>query len=127
MSSPIDSLTLNVTHKGTRYNLSILPSETWAILQERLHELTHVPPAFQKLLYKGKKATVGHDDTVEQAGIKDGMKIVLLGSTEQEIGGIKAVEAEKKRREEIMRQRVAKGPTKVRLSQFMLKPLLKPP
>lgn len=111
--STTDDISLNITYKGKQYAISISPSETWATLQERLYELTSIPPALQKLLFKGKKATIEHDDMLELAGIKDGMKIMLLGSTEAEIGSVKATEAEKKRRDEIMKQRAARGPTKV--------------
>ncbi|KIJ55533.1 hypothetical protein M422DRAFT_774532 [Sphaerobolus stellatus SS14] len=109
-----EPISLNITYKTKHYTLSIPPSETWAALQERLYGFTSVPPAFQKLLYKGKKPAVDHDDTIQEAGLKDGAKVMLLGSTEEEVGSLKAAEAEKKRREEIMKQRAAKGPTKVR-------------
>jgi hypothetical protein len=37
----------------------------------------------QKLLYKGKKPSIEADATLSDAGLKDGMKIQMLGSTSQ--------------------------------------------
>jgi hypothetical protein len=51
--------------------------------------------------------------TLLAAGIKDGTKIQMLGSTTEEIGGMHAVENEQKRRDQIMRERALKAPTKV--------------
>ena len=52
--------------------------------------------------------------TVTEAGLKDGTKIQMLGSTETELGGMKKVEDEMRRREEILRQRAGKNLPKVR-------------
>jgi len=114
MASSESTISLVITHKTTQYPLSLSPSETFANLQTRLHELTSVPPPLQKLLYKGKKTPATSEYTIEEAGLKDGTKIMLLGSTVQDIDGLKATEAEKKRKDDIMRQRAARGPTKVR-------------
>lgn len=105
-------MTLNISFKSNHYSLSLLPSETFATLQARLDELTNVPPSFQKLLYKGKKARINNEGTIEEAGLKDGIKVILLGSTQREVGGVMAAEAEKQKRDEIMRQRQARGPSK---------------
>jgi hypothetical protein len=80
-----------------------------------LEELTGIPPSLQKLLYKGKKSL--QDDTaIAAAGIKDGLKLQMLGSTPQEIGGLKSAEDEQQRINRIMRERAMKAPVKVRLS-----------
>lgn len=109
-SSP--PISLSITYKSNHYGLSLLPSETFASLQARLEELTDVPPSFQKLLYKGKKNHIDAEWTIEEAGLKDGMKMMLLGSTQNEVGGIMTAEAEKRRRDDIMKRREARGPTK---------------
>lgn len=110
-SQPISFI---VTLRGTQHPLSLLPDSTLASLYAQLEELTSVPPSLQKLLYKGKK-TLGDDATIAQAGIKDGLKVQMLGSTPQEIGGLKATEDEQQRRNRILRERALKAPTKVRL------------
>ncbi|KAF8527299.1 WLM-domain-containing protein [Gautieria morchelliformis] len=113
MSSASEFL-LNITYKSDHHTLSLLPSESFASLQARLEELTGVPPPFQKLLYKGKKSQINDEGTIVEAGLKSGTKVMLLGSTQHEVGGVMAAEAEKRRRDDIMRQREARGPSKVR-------------
>lgn len=119
MSTPIS---ITVSHRGTAYTLSLLPDTTIDALHARLEELTGVSPDRQKLLYKGKKTSA--DDgavTLAQSGIRDGTKMQMLGATAEELGGLKAVEDEQKRREGIMRERAKKAPVKVCLccvSQF---------
>lgn len=112
-TSSVSELTLSVSHRGTTYEVVLPANQSVLDLQEKLEELTLVPPSTQKLLYKGKK-NVPDTATLEQAGFRNGLKVQMLGSTLQEIGGMQDAEAEKKRREEIMRQRLAKGSSKVR-------------
>lgn len=112
-STPI---TLTISFKGKTHPLSALPESTLAELYVRIEELTQVPPALQKLLYKGKKATGADNDqniTLKQAGFKDGMKVQMLGSTTQELESMKAVENENQRRERIMKERALKPAVKV--------------
>ena len=113
MSSPLISFT--VTHRGTPYSLSLLPDSTLSSLHAQLEELTSVPPSLQKLLYKGKK-TLGDDVSIVQVGIRDGLKVQMLGSTPQEISGLKVVEDEQQNRNRIMRERALKAPVKVCLT-----------
>ncbi|KAL6309347.1 WLM-domain-containing protein [Sparassis latifolia] len=114
MSSPAKPIEFTVTHRGTAHRLSFLPDTTLAVLQAHLEELTSVPPAHQKLLYKGKNARAADDATILDAGLRYGVKVQLLGSTVQEIGGLRAAEDEHQRRERILRERAVKGPTRLR-------------
>ena len=107
-------MNLTVTFRGTTHPLSVLPDSTLEALQLQLEELTSVPPSLQKLLYKGKKPRISPDATLEEAGLKEGSKIQMLGSTETELGGMKKAEDEMRRREEILRQRTGKNLPKVR-------------
>ncbi|KDQ61471.1 hypothetical protein JAAARDRAFT_511389 [Jaapia argillacea MUCL 33604] len=112
-SASTSTISLTVTHRGTSYQLHLLPDTTLAILHARLEELTSVPPEHQKLLYKGKKSGT-EDSLLEKLGLKDGMKVQMLGSTAEEVGGMRAVEDERMRRERIMRERASKPQFKVR-------------
>ena len=103
---------LTFTHRGTAHPLSLLPDATLAYLHERLEELTSVPPENQKLLYKGKR-TVSNDATITEAGLKDGMKVQLIGPTAEELGGLKTTESEHQRKERILRERAQRAPVKV--------------
>lgn len=106
-------ISLTVTHKGALYPVSLLPDSTLASLQDRLEELTSVPPSLQKLLFKGRNSRTAHGDaTLTEAGLKDGMKVQMLGSTTEELGGMNAAE---KKWDRISRERASKAPMKVRV------------
>ncbi|KZT07234.1 WLM-domain-containing protein [Laetiporus sulphureus 93-53] len=113
-SSDTSPIEITVTHRGVAHRLSLLPDDTMTVLQARLEELTSVPPSLQKLLYKGKKANIKDDVTLTQAGLKNGMKVQMLGTTSEELGSLRAVEDERARKERIMRERAKKAPVKVR-------------
>lgn len=107
-------MNLTISHRGQSYSLSLLPDDTLAVLHARLEELTSTPPQLQKLLYKGKNSKALDDQvTLTQAGLKDGMKIQMLGTTANELDGVKAVEDDQQKRDRIMKERALKGPTKV--------------
>ncbi|KAF9454356.1 WLM-domain-containing protein [Macrolepiota fuliginosa MF-IS2] len=106
-------LFFTVSHRGHAYSLELPASTTLTALHAQLEELTSVPPSMQKLLWKGKKAA-NDDTTLQQAGFKDGMKIQMLGSTPDEVSGIKAVEDERAKRDRIMHERTLKPQAKLR-------------
>ncbi|KAG9019715.1 hypothetical protein FRB90_010985 [Tulasnella sp. 427] len=110
-----EEMQLLVTYKGTNHNVSLDPEATFLELQEMLEELTNVPPSLQKLLYRGKKTVAGEADsiTVADVGLKDGLKVTLMGSTNEELSGMRDAEKETRRRDEIMKRRAAAGPSKV--------------
>ncbi|KAI0339684.1 WLM-domain-containing protein [Trametopsis cervina] len=110
----MDTVDFTVSHRGQNYSLSLLPDATFDLLQAKLEELTSVPPVNQKLLYKGKKATVNGEDTIIHAGIKTGLKIQLLGPTAQEMGELRQVENDFQKRERILRERASKPQPKLR-------------
>lgn len=107
------TISLTVSHRGVTHSLSLLPDSTLAALHASLEELTGVPPSLQKLLYKGKKITGDDDASIQQAGLKNGLKIQMLGSTIQEIGGLKAEENQQQKKNRILRDRALKAPMKV--------------
>lgn len=109
-----NSLNFSVSYRGQTHNLN-LPADTPVLtLQVQLNDLTGVPPTLQKLIYKGKKAQKGEDATIADVGIKNGAKVQLLGTTTQELDGLKSAESEQQRRERIMRERAMKPQYKVR-------------
>ena len=97
--------TVSVSHKGKSYTVQVDLTDTVSSFQAQLEGLTSVPVENQKLLFKGKKASAKGDDIIEAFGLKDGTKVQMLGSTVEEIGGLRAVEDEKKRTEQILRNR----------------------
>ncbi|KAF8628726.1 hypothetical protein AX17_005948 [Amanita inopinata Kibby_2008] len=117
MSSTSTHIKLTISYRGAQHVLSLLPDSTLAALQVQLEELTSVPPSLQKLLYKGKKTTSTTQDdsvTLAEAGFKNGIKVQLLGATMQELGGMKAVENEQRKRENILRERALRPHAKLR-------------
>jgi len=104
--------TVSVSHKGQSYAVQVDLTSTVSSFRAQLEELTSVPVENQKLLFKGKKALAKSDDTLEDFGLKDGTKVQMLGSTAEEIGGLRAVEDEKNRTEQILRNR--EGQARVR-------------
>jgi len=103
--------TISVSHKGKSYNVQVHLTSTVSSFQARLQELTSVPVGNQKLLFKGKKASAKGSDTLEIFGLKGGTKVQMLGSTVEEIGGLRAVEDEKKQAERILRDRETQART----------------
>jgi len=84
--------------------------------QAQLEELFGVPPSLQKLLCKGKKIA-SNDVTLALAGFKNGMKIQMVGTTTQELDGMKSVEDEQRLRERILNlERALKTPVDVFLT-----------
>ena len=110
------STTVSVSHKGKSYVIQVDLTSTVSSLRAQLEELTSVPVENQKLLFKGKKASAKSDDTLEVFGLKDGTKVQMLGSTAEEIGGLRAAEDEKNRTEQILRNR--EGQARVRQTAF---------
>ena len=115
-----NDIKLTISYRGSSYAISLPPDSTLETLKDRLHDLTSVEPALQKLLYKGKKS-VSDDALLNEAGLKNGAKIQMLGSTSEELGNMRKAEHEQQRREEIMKQRAAKGPTKVCVFQWRIR------
>jgi len=103
---------LTVVHRSQTYGLSLNQDATVHDLQERLNELTAIPPHLQKLLYKGKK-NAKPETSLGNAGIVDGAKITLLGNPESAIGELLDAEKEQKRKEEILKARAAAAAPKV--------------
>ncbi|KAJ7911574.1 WLM-domain-containing protein [Mycena leptocephala] len=108
-----DTISLIVNHRGIQHRLSVLPDSTLADLHATLEELTTVPPSMQKLLYKNSPKGVHDETTLREAGLKEGTKIAMVGSTLQELGGLQAKEAEERKRNRILRERALKAPVKV--------------
>ena len=109
--------TVSVSHKGKIHAVQVDLTSTVSSFQARLEELTSVPTENQKLLFKGKKASTKGDDTLESFGLKDGTKVQILGPTAEEISTLRAIEDEKKRTEQILRNRE----TQARVCQITLR------
>ncbi|KAG1837444.1 WLM domain-containing protein, partial [Suillus subalutaceus] len=97
-----------------------LPNDTpVSALHSGLELITSVPPSLQKLIYRGKKIQHRQDDsdpepTIAQAGLRDGLKVQMLGSTVEELGQLNAADSAHQRQEQILRKRVLKPQVNLR-------------
>jgi len=108
------SFALNISYRGQSYSVALSQDSTFDTLAEHLEECTGVPPAHQKLLYKGKKPPHTLGSSLQASGFVDGMKIQLVGPTAVELGEMYKAEDQQRTRDRIMRERNARGTVKVR-------------
>ena len=106
-------LDFSASYRGTTHRLALEPDTPLSELEAKLAELTGVPVGLQKLLFKGKKAGIQGDVSISELGLKNGIKIQMLGTTTKELDGMKSVESEQQRRARIMRERATKPQYKV--------------
>ncbi|CAO1615792.1 unnamed protein product [Sympodiomycopsis kandeliae] len=90
---------LEISHRNTKSSLDLPAESSLLDLRQRIFELTSVPPANQKVLPKPAKGIKLTDDTqsLEQAGLKDGISLMVLGATAAEVGQIQHQEQEESR------------------------------
>ncbi|XP_067334322.1 ubiquitin domain-containing protein UBFD1 isoform X2 [Channa argus] len=69
---------LKIIWNKNKYDLKIPVDSTGAKLKERIHSLTGLPPAMQKVMYKG---LLPEDKTLREIKITNGAKIMVVGST----------------------------------------------
>lgn len=107
--------TLSVSFKGNTLSVHDISIESCTLedLSNRLSELTNVPSAAQKLLWKGRKANTSPETTLFDAGIREGVRIMLMGTPVTELNEFKQAESEANRRQAILAHRAASGPSKV--------------
>ncbi|XP_057717404.1 ubiquitin domain-containing protein UBFD1 isoform X2 [Corythoichthys intestinalis] len=69
---------LKIIWNKIKYDLRIPLESTGARLKEKIHSLTGLPPAMQKVMYKG---LVPEDKTLREMKVTSGAKIMVVGST----------------------------------------------
>jgi len=75
LGDPID---VKVVWNKTKYDLVVRPEETVLDLKTKMQELTQLPPAMQKIMFKG---LCKDDRTMKDLKVSKGAKIMLVGST----------------------------------------------
>ncbi|KAI6164465.1 WLM-domain-containing protein [Pisolithus thermaeus] len=112
----MSSISFEVAFRGDTHRVSLPSDDTVASLCARLEELTQVPPSAQKLLFRGKKIGASQEGvTLTQAGLRDGIRVQMLGSTTQELDALHSTESEHHKKERILRERALKPQIKARL------------
>ncbi|KAG6332754.1 hypothetical protein ID866_6337 [Astraeus odoratus] len=116
------SISFEVQFRGTTHRVSLDPSAPVASLHTTLAELTQVPPSFQKLLFRGKKIGTSQEGvTVAQTGLKDGVRVQMLGPTPEELDTLNAAESDYHKKERILHERALKPQVKVSIQHIMQK------
>ncbi|KAG2137574.1 WLM-domain-containing protein [Suillus bovinus] len=114
-----EDITMTITFRGTSHTVSLPNDAPLSVLHSRLELLTSVPPSLQKLIYRGKKFQHRQEDsdpepTIVQAGLRNGIKVQMLGSTAEELGQLNAADSAHQKKERILRERMLKPQVKLR-------------
>uniref|UniRef100_W5M921 Ubiquitin family domain containing 1 n=1 Tax=Lepisosteus oculatus TaxID=7918 RepID=W5M921_LEPOC len=101
---------LKIIWNKNKYDLKIPLDGTGASLKERIHSLTGLPPAMQKVMYKG---LLPEDKTLREIKVTNGAKIMVVGSTINDVLAVNTpkeviqqdVKAEENKKEPLCRQK----------------------
>uniref|UniRef100_A0A4W5NH48 Ubiquitin family domain containing 1 n=1 Tax=Hucho hucho TaxID=62062 RepID=A0A4W5NH48_9TELE len=101
---------LKIIWNKNKYDLKIPLDGTGAKLKERIHSLTGLPPAMQKVMYKG---LLPEDKTLREIKVTNGAKIMVVGSTINDVLAVNTpkeviqqeVKAEENKKEPLCRQK----------------------
>ncbi|CAG8594430.1 12376_t:CDS:2 [Cetraspora pellucida] len=86
-----DIISFQVTFKGKTIQVeSLNSSHTIRNLKKYLAEETSIPVEFQKLFYKG---LLNNDSTLLECNFKNGIKVLLVGSSQQDIQAIREADS----------------------------------
>ncbi|XP_048847551.1 ubiquitin domain-containing protein UBFD1 isoform X2 [Brienomyrus brachyistius] len=105
-----ETVDLKIIWNKNKYDLKIALDGTGAILKERIHSLTGLPPAMQKVMYKG---LLPEDKTLREIKVTNGAKIMVVGSTINDVLAVNTpkevmqqeVKAEENKKEPLCRQK----------------------
>ncbi|XP_041831432.1 ubiquitin domain-containing protein UBFD1 [Melanotaenia boesemani] len=105
-----ETVDLKIIWNKNKYDLKIPVDSTGAKLKERIHSLTGLPPAMQKVMYKG---LLSEDKTLREIKITSGAKIMVVGSTINDVLAVNTpkeviqqeVKAEENKKEPLCRQK----------------------
>ncbi|CAH0546505.1 unnamed protein product [Brassicogethes aeneus] len=84
-SEPIQ---IKVIYNKKKYDVSVRPDDTIASFKEQLKDLLGVPEPMQKLMFKG---LIQDGQTISGSGITKGAKIMLVGSTLNDVLAVSSV------------------------------------
>ncbi|XP_041813392.1 ubiquitin domain-containing protein UBFD1 isoform X2 [Chelmon rostratus] len=101
---------LKIIWNKNKYDLKIPVDNTGAKLKESIYSLTGLPPAMQKVMYKG---LLPEDKTLREIKITNGAKIMVVGSTINDVLAVNTpkeviqqeVKAEENKKEPLCRQK----------------------
>lgn len=85
---PAESIEVKVIYNKNKYDVSATSETTIAEFKEQLQALLGVPDSMQKLMYKG---LLQDNHTFKTAGVTKGAKIMLVGSTLNDVLAVSSV------------------------------------
>ena len=87
----VEPLKFRVTHRKDVLQLSMPPTATVLQLHLKLEELTGIQPTMQKVMFKG--GLKDKTKTLQEVGIKNGVKMMLVGSKQDDVAKLKEAKA----------------------------------
>lgn len=101
---------LKIIWNKNKYDVKLPLDSTGASLKEKIHALTGLPPAMQKVMYKG---LIPEDKTLRDIKVTGGAKIMVVGSTINDVLAVNTpkeviqqeVKAEENKKEPVCRQK----------------------
>ncbi|CAG2112310.1 unnamed protein product, partial [Medioppia subpectinata] len=96
-SVPEETVKFKVVFNKTIYEIEIGLKKTGLELKQKIQTLTSVAPAMQKLVLKG--IAINDTKTLSENGIKDGVKVLLVGCRLDDVIAINATTSEAKKDE----------------------------
>ncbi|NXP41325.1 UBFD1 protein, partial [Leiothrix lutea] len=102
---------LKVIWNKNKYDVKFCLDSTGAELKQKIHSLTGLPPAMQKVMFKG---LLPEDKTLREIKVTNGAKIMVVGSTINDVLAVNTpkdaaqqeVKAEENKKEPLCRQKV---------------------
>jgi non-ribosomal peptide synthetase component E (peptide arylation enzyme) len=86
---------LQISYRKETHHIEVDLSDTLISLKERIGEIILIPPSNQKLMYKKTNSIRDDDDaSLWDVGIRDSLKILVIGSTSEQIEQVKAIKNE---------------------------------
>ncbi|KAM8961054.1 ubiquitin domain-containing protein UBFD1 isoform 1-T1 [Pelodytes ibericus] len=97
-----------------KYDLKLPLDSTGASLKQKIHSLTGLPPAMQKVMFKG---LVPEDKTLREIKVTNGAKVMVVGSTINDVLAVttpketiqQEVKEEENKKEPLCKQKVRKN------------------
>uniref|UniRef100_A0A3Q2LHX6 Ubiquitin domain-containing protein UBFD1 n=1 Tax=Equus caballus TaxID=9796 RepID=A0A3Q2LHX6_HORSE len=103
---------LKIIWNKTKHDVKFPLDSTGSELKQKIHSITGLPPAMQKVMYKG---LVPEDKTLREIKVTSGAKIMVVGSTINDVLAVNTpkdaaqqdAKAEENRKEPLCRQKVS--------------------
>ncbi|XP_013360263.1 PREDICTED: ubiquitin domain-containing protein UBFD1 [Chinchilla lanigera] len=101
---------LKIVWNKTKHDVKVPLDSTGSELKQRIHSITGLPPAMQKVMYKG---LVPEDKTLREIKVTSGAKIMVVGSTINDVLAVNTpkdasqqdAKAEENKKEPLCRQK----------------------